>query len=1744
MANPTPETELEAAQRRAREAEEERDRTLQEMTAMKNNVANLMEQVNNLAEAQPPAANQGTVVAKTEIKTPKLEAGMTFRDYKYEVEMWTHYASKYYKKADMAWMLINQLPAVDDRMIKKTCVENIGKTNLSKDNAVQLLLDEMQKLLECEPFTRLVEWLKEWETLNQGSKSYEKYTTQLRRLVKTAEDDFKFVVPEKMRVAKLLLGCRDVKGSNIGLITGHSDLNGEDSGLYAGIEAKVRAHLGTTEAFSGLKAGGSNNHHVLSQFQVRDVFGNPIVTSPVKQSPDSPFNRLGPKDNTTEEEDYKAFIAFRRQQNHQAKAGGQEGRNKGSETQEERKARLISEQRCFEYNCESKDHLFEDCPKRKLRLERKRARVLASGGQWFDTPAEAKRHKEAKKVSKNHIAFNLQPETEPDYEQELETAVMDEFDEQEFAKIFKTKRILMAQVHTIDPSISRIHYSEMRKDEALMDSGCEKTCSGVEAYDNYVQTLSDKDKADIREYVGKSRFKFGAEEIFTSLKEAALPFYIAGRRKILKVDVVSAQVPLLIGLPVLKQLELGMQYSNGGQDYAFYDGVRFRVYYRQGHHYMRISHQGSIDSIDEAEHNKPTFATFMAKAKVFDPAKVRQQLKQLHTNYAHLPHLKMIQIIKDAGQYEPQMEQILEEIMSNCPVKRCRTKDNTQAGPKAAFHSAKRLGDLVSVDLKIRASGKHIMYLVDYATNFVVAGLIQGKSSLECARVLVQKWYGAGLPRIATLLSDNGLEFTGESFVSILKKFSTLRKLTTPFHPASNGLCERVHSVVDINMAKLQEADSSLSDEAALTWAVMAYNYTPTYTGFAPGQLVFGLNNVLIPAQDLTVVECQDNDDAGHRYLKELKAREEAIINHNVIRNSRRLRELLHSRSRPTPQPKPVGSWVWYWRHNEWQGPAQVGHSLGSECSVREGNQWYNCKHAELLPLNAGELQRFNLEQNHEPEPQATEVLPEPIESDTIQLEVSLPQLLSRKSTKPPGPQVDASEPRNSDPSRGGTRKDSQPCDLLEQEEAGSSQSPDSSSPRSGAGTRNSSQSSPEQGSEHQAGQAGQHDSSHSPNQASQEPSISDQSSVHNEPPPQQEQNIPPVVTAGQSASVDPSSQARDELPRISQETLERPPIDVREMPLRKNEEVRIVCPQSKNVVDVKILNGFKKPSQKSWYRILQPDGTKSVLDFNEICWDYKPSHNYHTKAIIQPGKTLKAFHTVIHPKFHKNPAIIEAKHAEIQNHIKFGTFEILDVNSLTPKQKQNIIPSTWAVVWKGTDTDGKYKARLCARGDLEPNVDEIRTDAPTSSKDFIRLLLTVAASNSWKLHSLDFTAAFIQGKTLDRELFMNPPPDIRAQNPGKIFKIIKRLYGLKDASRGWCTEIRDHLIQAGMKQSAMDKAVFFQHDAQGQLSGLVITHIDDFLYAGTPRFHETVIKGVQKRYVIGSVEDTRMTFTGWELSQTQEGITLKQDTYADSIKLEPFEHFRRFTAKDEQILGENDQTLFRKMVGILNWLVTSSRPGLAHACNKASASLGKATRAEAKAVLRTLEKVKGEKETLKFSNLGPCKNWELEVFSDAALGRAADPETYIGNIAFIKGKGLRNVLNWHAGKLNIPTASILDAESEGVTESYGKIKYFRFIFQELFGSQIPATIHTDSKSLHQTVLSDNSIRNRRISAAVATIRAIQVKVEEQITLHWVKGLANLSDPLTKPNANLANLKNVLRTGKTLPEFPVYSSDQ
>ncbi|BBH08832.1 hypothetical protein Prudu_021148 [Prunus dulcis] len=91
----------------------------------------------------------------------------------------------------------------------------------------------------------------------------------------------------------------------------------------------------------------------------------------------------------------------------------------------------------------------------------------------------------------------------------------------------------------------------------------------------------------------------------------------------------------------------------------------------------------------------------------------------------------------------------------------------------------------------------------------------------------------------------------------------------------------------------------------------------------------------------------------------------------------------------------------------------------------------------------------------------------------------------------------------------------------------------------------------------------------------------------------------------------------------------------------------------------------------------------------------------------------------------------------------------------------KNIIGSKWVYKIKRNPDGsvGRYKARLVAQGfSQEPGFDFGETFSPIVRHTTVRLVLSIAAMNQWKLRQLDVKNAFLHGD-LEEEVFMKQPP-------------------------------------------------------------------------------------------------------------------------------------------------------------------------------------------------------------------------------------------------------------------------------------------------------------------------------------------------------------------------------------------------
>ena len=354
-------------------------------------------------------------------------------------------------------------------------------------------------------------------------------------------------------------------------------------------------------------------------------------------------------------------------------------------------------------------------------------------------------------------------------------------------------------------------------------------------------------------------------------------------------------------------------------------------------------------------------------------------------------------------------------------------------------------------------------------------------------------------------------------------------------------------------------------------------------------------------------------------------------------------------------------------------------------------------------------------------------------------------------------------------------------------------------------------------------------------------------------------------------------------------------------------------------------------------------DGTESSFDFvkDVVCWKYcgvnfdKESKddadtsrvvteilyagvsllkNKDNLANVEANddliETNTVFVTMIPEKYHNDPDIIKAKEDELDKWEQYDAFEEVEFNN------QHVLGSRWVV----QDKNGKCKARFVVKGCQERT--DPRSDSPTASKDSFKLFLTIAANENFKLKCLDVTSSFLQGYPLERDVFIKPPTE-RA-NQGKVWKLKKSCYGLYDASRKWYLAVKETLQKMEMKSLSGDDA-FFYSVKNGELAGICLIHVDDFLIGGNNDFLRIVEEKLETRFTFGKIEFRNFKFTGLNIKETDDGITVDQNDYIQSLK--PIK-LDKLADKDENLSKQKFKE-FRGLTGQLSWAAENTRPDL-----------------------------------------------------------------------------------------------------------------------------------------------------------------------------------------------------------------------
>ncbi|KAL9976654.1 hypothetical protein ACROYT_G013977 [Oculina patagonica] len=162
--------------------------------------------------------------------------------------------------------------------------------------------------------------------------------------------------------------------------------------------------------------------------------------------------------------------------------------------------------------------------------------------------------------------------------------------------------------------------------------------------------------------------------------------------------------------------------------------------------------------------------------------------------------------------------------------------------------------------------GEMFFVVADAYSKWLEVHRMRSTTSTATVEKLREMFATHGLP--ATLVSDNGSNFTSSEFQEFMKKNGIKHIKVSPYHPASNGLAERAVQIFKEGYEKMEEG----SVQTKLSRFLLSYRTTPhSTTGVSPAELLMRRKlhtqlNRLIPSVANKVRDKQSQQKTAHDY--------------------------------------------------------------------------------------------------------------------------------------------------------------------------------------------------------------------------------------------------------------------------------------------------------------------------------------------------------------------------------------------------------------------------------------------------------------------------------------------------------------------------------------------------------------------------------------------------------------------------------------------------------------------------------------------------------------------------------------------------------------------------------------------------------------------------------------------------------------------------------------------------------------
>ena len=443
-----------------------------------------------------------------------------------------------------------------------------------------------------------------------------------------------------------------------------------------------------------------------------------------------------------------------------------------------------------------------------------------------------------------------------------------------------------------------------------------------------------------------------------------------------------------------------------------------------------------------------------------------------------------------------------------------------------------------------------------------------------------------------------------------------------------------------------------------------------------------------------------------------------------------------------------------------------------------------------------------------------------------------------------------------------------------------------------------------------------------------------------------------------------------------------------------------------------------------------------------------------------------------------------------------------------------------FTVKYQADGTIERYKARLVAKGFTQvPGQDYGATFAPVAKLTTVRVIISLAASYSWPLHQLDVKNAFLNGD-LHETIYMDPPPGFRAEGEytGKVCRLRKSLYGLKQSPRAWFSRFSEVVLSMNFIRCQSDHTCFIHRRPDGRCV-IISVYVDDIIITGDDTSGiEKVKQTLRKAFDTKDLGHLRY-FLGIEVARSRRGISLSQRKYVLDLLQDtgmmgcrpassPMDPNFKLSLESGDLLP--DATQYQRLVGRLIYL-THTRPDISFAVSVVSQFMHAPRTSHLDAVHQILRYLKTCPGLGLFYTSG--EQCGVSCFTDADYAGSKTDRRSTSGFCTFRGTHL---LSWKSKKQAVVSRSSAEAEYRAMAQGTCELMWLRSLLTELgFPAAGSSTLFCDNKSA--IMLASDSVLHERTKHIEVDVHFIREKVRSGvITPHFVPSSEQVADMFTK----------------------------